>query len=208
MATHDALGRALRECGKSLALALMHYQDARKAYEDALFSEADAKFTDASLYIQEDPVRLVFRIQGPIPTTNLELKHYLPRDRYVWGTLKAWWHGQIASAVQAAGRCPMLETAAVIVQIGSNADLDNLGLKCLIDALVRNGVMVSDRPQVLKCLVVEHIETEQPEIRVCLFEPDEAFRNALAVMRSNTTFSEEMAVTRAPFEKGDFFFQG
>ncbi len=197
---------ALHECGKNLALAVVHYQNARLAYKKEHASEEDVQITDAHLQIEENPTRLLFTIEGPIPTTNLDLKHYLPKDRYVWGTLKDWWQGQITSAIQLQTECPKLETAAIIVQIGSKADLDNIGLKCIIDALVLNGVLPSDKMGVFQFLGVEHIETEQPEIRVCVFEPDEKFQSALTILRKKTVFETKSELPRAAFEEGDFFF--
>lgn len=205
---NDALGEALHECGKNLALALVHYRNARNAYETERAAQIDKEVTDASLYVQEDPPRLVFRILGPLPTTNLELRRYLPRDRYVWGTLKDWWHGQITSAIEARGGCPKLSTAAVVVQVSSKADLDNLGLKCLMDALVRNGIVPSDKPEVIRFLAVEPMETDHSEIRLCVFEPDEGFKKALEIIRSKTVLTNVATVPRTPFEEGDFFFQG
>lgn len=202
-----ATREALEECGKNLAVAVASYGLARQAFTEHLKSEEEVEFTDAYLRIAGNPTRALFIIDGPIPTTNLELKHYLPKDRYIWSTMKAWWRGQIASAIRMAGRCPKFETAAVLVQVGTNADLDNIGLKCAIDALVQNRVIPSDKKGVLQFIGVEHIETAKPELRVCVFDPDQDFMKAVSLIREKTAFEQQSGAPNVPsFGSGESFF--
>jgi Holliday junction resolvase RusA-like endonuclease len=202
-----AMREALEECGKNLAVAVASYGLARQAFVEHLESEEEVEFTDAYLRIAGNPTRALFIIDGPVPTTNLELKHYLPKDRYVWSTMKAWWRGQIASAIRMAGRCPKFETAAVLVQVGTNADLDNIGLKCAIDALVQNRVIANDKKGVLQFLGVEHVETIKPEIRVCVFHPDQDFTKAVSLIRKRATLEQQFEIPSVPtFGGGESFF--
>ncbi|MGI6631823.1 MAG: hypothetical protein ACOX5M_02130 [Bacillota bacterium] len=181
-------------------------REVRREREDGFwrYTSDEVDVTDSWLQIRTDPLRLLFTIPGPIPTVNLELKHYLPGDRYVSATLRKWWNGQIAGAIR--GRCPKLKTAGVIVQLGTRADLDNIGLKCLVNALVHNGILPSDKIRVLRFLAVEHIKTDEPEVRVCVFEPDEEFERALTILRSKTELGPEPVAERVRPQPGDFFF--
>jgi hypothetical protein len=115
------------------------------------------------------------------PTLNLELKMYLPKDRFVWATMRDWWRGQIAAGIACFDGAAHFTSPVVLLRVGIDCDFDNLGLKTLMDALVFNHVIKDDGKGV-RFLGLEHMDMSERKIEVYVAEPGDDFDGAMKVL--------------------------
>lgn len=200
-ATHEAINQITKELAAMAArVGILKQELARQ------MDYCNEALTDTTLEINDSERLLLFTIQGPIPSVNTELKHYLPKDRYVWGTMKEWWRGQIASAIRLEGRCPTLSPACVLIQVGSGMDLDNIGIKTAIDALVKNHVIAGDKRGLLQFVHVEPSESPASQVRVCVFEPDDKIQAATEAFHRKLVVTKRVVPQTARSGDVDSFF--
>ena len=102
-------------------------------------------------YCAERPRAVRFYFEGELPPSlNAVLDFGDAEDRSLWYAIRSWWYGAIRRALAATGgkfpypplRRPMI--FASISVTGRIYDLDNYGVKAVIDALEKAGVIESD----------------------------------------------------------------
>lgn len=102
-------------------------------------------------YCAERPRAVRFYFEGELPPSlNAVLDFGDAEDRSLWYAIRSWWHGAIRRALAATGgkfpypplRQPMI--FASISVTGRIYDLDNYGVKAVIDALEKVGAIEAD----------------------------------------------------------------
>jgi Holliday junction resolvase RusA-like endonuclease len=174
--------RALQEIAKNLVLVEANLREVQEDLRDEFAAGDPSETLSARGKFAENPKRLLITVEGPIPTLNLELKKYLPQDRFVWATIRDWWRGQIAAGIAYLDGAARFTSPVVFLRVGAKCDLDNLGLKALIDALVFNHVLEDDGKGV-RFLGLEHMDTVERKIEVCVAEPGDDLHDAMKVFR-------------------------
>jgi Holliday junction resolvase RusA-like endonuclease len=199
--------RALQETAKSLVFVEANLREAQEALRDESAAGDPSETLNACGRFAENPKRLLITIEGPIPTLNLELKRYLPQDRFIWATMRDWWRGQIAAGIAYFDGAAHFTSPVVFLRVGARCDLDNLGLKALMDALVFNHVIEDDGKGV-RFLGLEHMDTSERKLELCVAEPGDEFDGAMKVFRQMAEFPDNPKAEHPSSGKAKDFFTG
>lgn len=102
-------------------------------------------------YCAEQPRAVKFHFEGELPPSlNAVLDFGDPEDRHLWYAIRSWWHGAIRKPFAArGGKFPYLPLRRPIIFASISAadriyDLDNYGVKAVIDALEKVGAIEAD----------------------------------------------------------------
>jgi hypothetical protein len=111
----------------------------------------------SALYHAGPPAVMVIRIPGPVFSLNLDLHGSVPLDRLVYGSNREWWHGEIGAALAtiSAEAWHPFDCAGLIITEG-DCDLDNIGIKTLVDGLKDFGIIKDDNIAGVSFILVRH----------------------------------------------------
>lgn len=206
MSNQDRLREAedgLQDVAKNILVAAVGLKKVQASVRSER-AGSDIRATGAWSKLSENPKRLHIMIEDPVPTLNLDMKGYMPKDRFVWSTLREWWRGQIAWAVAPVGKAVCLESPVVLVQTTAACDLDNLGVKSILDALQYSKVVENDGA--VRFLALEHTNGVGARIDVYIIEASEEVKQAISSIHRLVSVDQDV-LPEGPSSanKPDFF---
>lgn len=128
-------------------------------------------------YTAGPPAVLAVRIPGPVLSLNVDLHGYVPLDRVVYNSNREWWRQELAIALATIPESERrtFERAGVIVT-ETSCDLDNIGIKTLIDGLCDLKVVKDDSIDEIPFLLVKRAVKPKASVEVIIVDADAVYQ--------------------------------
>jgi len=213
-ATEDTLGE-LEKIRRMLLKSYLYFTYQVKFFcKDIDVSDVELPTVTAA-YCGEAPRAVLFRISGKIPPSlNARLDFSSQEDRNLWLALKTWWHGSLSAAFAShKGKFPYAPLCNPIVfahvsATGKIYDLDNYGLKAVMDALESLGVIRRDGD--VEWFFQRRVKGK-PEIEIAITECNGRLRSSLSEVewllrnRRFETIDRDPATAKTGNAANDFY---
>lgn len=167
----DAFLEKLEKAAKEQWLSFICLKEAMLAVRKSLGTQALRAADYLALYHTGPPATMVIRIPGPVLSLNFDLKGYSPLDRLVYASNREWWRGEVEAALATIPREEWRPfDRAGIIATQSGCDVDNIGIKTLVDTLKDLGVIKDDCVENVPFLLTRNAVRAKASVEVMIVD--------------------------------------
>lgn len=172
-----ALLQSLEAAAKQQLLSYISLREAILQVRRSQGSEALKGADYYAAYTTGPPAVLAVRIPGPVLSLNIDLHGYVPLDRVVYNSNREWWRQELATALATIPESERrtFERAGIIVT-ETSCDLDNIGIKTLIDGLCDLKVVKDDSIDEIPFLLVKRAVKAKASVEVMVVDADAVYQ--------------------------------
>lgn len=123
---------------------------------DHYYDDFDVEVPGHFATYSQEKKSMLLHIPGPIISLNASLRLWRPRDRRLYTQTNTWWYNQIEFCLLTLfeNNWKTISPAAILILQSNKNDLDNIGLKALIDALQKHRVIHDDSKEDCPCVAL------------------------------------------------------
>lgn len=154
-------------------LAFTSLRGAMVKVKEALGAKALEDTGYMAFYYPGPPARMIIRIPGPIFSLNLDLHGSVPLDRATYASNREWWQSEMEAALATCPRTwqPFERAGLIVTEMG--CDLDNIGIKTMVDALKTFRIIQDDSLESLPFILIRRSSNAQPSVEIMIVSAQE-----------------------------------